>query len=162
MMILAITNLLGVPWHPIESKGQDFQSVVSYIGFVWSLEGFSVSLSCKKHTKYLSKVSTLLFIATKKVSHKECLSIHGTLQHITFIYRDGSAFLTPLSSFLSKFCNDFMFLHIPALVLKCLHWWQAILSTPCAAHSLMPRPMVDLDIWVNMLTNWGIGVIIGT
>ena len=151
--ILAITNLLGVPWHLIESKGQEFQSVVTYIGFIWSFEDCSILLSCKKNTKYLSKVSALLSTTTKMVSHKECLSIHSTLQHITLVYQDGWAFLPPLSSFLSKFRNDFMHLHLPAPVIKWLRWWQAILSTPCTAHSLMPRPMVDLDIWVDALMN---------
>jgi len=43
--ILAITNLLGVPWHLIESKGQEFQSVLTYIDFIWSLEDCSILLS---------------------------------------------------------------------------------------------------------------------
>src|SRR5882672_1172846 len=51
-----VTDPLGVPWHPIESKGQDFNSTVSYVGFIWDLERHSISLSSKKRLKYLSKV----------------------------------------------------------------------------------------------------------
>src|SRR5882724_9250252 len=33
-MIMDITDPLGIPWHQIETKGQDFGSTVSYIGFI--------------------------------------------------------------------------------------------------------------------------------
>src|SRR5882724_3503981 len=105
--MLSITYLLGIPWHPFKSKGHDFQSTVSYVGFIWSLDSCSISLSCKKHTKYLAKVIMFLSNALAKVSRRECLSIHGTLQHITFIYCNGHAFLLPISSFLSKFPNEY-------------------------------------------------------
>jgi len=48
--IMDITDPLGILWHPIETKGQDFGSTVSYIGFIWDLEGCSISLSPKKNT----------------------------------------------------------------------------------------------------------------
>ena len=96
-----------------------------------------------------------------RVTCKECLSIHGTLQHITFVYRDSRAYLPPLSAFLSKFPNDHVRHHIPNPVSECLRWWQAILGSPCAPHSLTPRHSVDPDIWVDASTDWGVGVIIG-
>jgi len=68
--IMDIMDLLGIPWHPIETKGQDFTSMVSYIGFVWDLECCSISLSLKKHLKYLSKVHLLLHMANTKFSRK--------------------------------------------------------------------------------------------
>ena len=40
--ILAITNPLGIPWHPVNVKGQDFCSMVPYVGFMWSLESHMV------------------------------------------------------------------------------------------------------------------------
>src|SRR5882724_11222576 len=46
--VFAITDPLGVPWHPINAKGQDFSPSVPYVGFLWSLENHTVSLSCKK------------------------------------------------------------------------------------------------------------------
>jgi len=66
--ILSITNPLGIPWHPIEAKGQDFHSTVSYVGFIWSLDSHSISLSCKKSIKYLAKVTAFLSNASGKVS----------------------------------------------------------------------------------------------
>ena len=82
------------------------------------------------------------------------------LQHITFVYREGHAFLPSLSSFLSRFLNNFVGHHIPKPILADLHWWQAILAIPCMPHSLTPRHMVDLNIWVDASMDWGIGIII--
>jgi len=55
-----ITNPLRVPRHPIKVKGQDFGPTVSYVGLVWNLEDHSLSLSPKKHLKYLKKVCSSL------------------------------------------------------------------------------------------------------
>ena len=97
-----VTDPLGIHWHPIEAKGQDFNSTVSYIGFVWDLECHSVSLSPRKCQKYLSKVHSFLHVANSKISWKECMSIVSTLQHISFIYKEGHSTLPPFSAFLSN------------------------------------------------------------
>jgi len=46
-------------------------------------------------------------------------------------------------------------------VLESLQWWQAILSKPCAAWSLIPRNSVDPDVWVDTSTDWSIRIVIG-
>jgi len=48
---------------------------------------WTLTPSLYKCTKDLMKVTAFIFNAANKVSHKECLSIHGMLQHITFIYK---------------------------------------------------------------------------
>src|SRR5882672_4658539 len=60
--VKAISDLLGIPWHPFETKGQDFGLTVQYVGFLWNLREHSVSLPKKKRQKYLAKVS--VFIAS--------------------------------------------------------------------------------------------------
>ena len=35
--ILAVSDLLGIRWHPRSHKGQDFTFVVDYFGFTWTL-----------------------------------------------------------------------------------------------------------------------------
>ena len=84
--ILAFTSPLGILWHPVVVKGQDFISTVPYVGFLWDLDNRLVSLSSKKHLKYLEKVHALQVLTNSKVMHKQCMSVHGTLQHITFVY----------------------------------------------------------------------------
>src|SRR5882724_7252104 len=93
-------------------------------------------------------MNTVLSTAHKKVTRKDCLSVHSTLQHITFVCQNGHSFLAPFSTFISKFSNNFMCHHVPNPVFKSLHWWQAILSKPCYACSLVPRHNVDTDIWL--------------
>src|SRR5882724_5068962 len=87
-----VTDPLRVPWHPIKAKGQDFGPSVSYVGFVWNLEDHSLSLSPKKCLKYLEKVRTSL-LSSHSISQKHTMSILGTLQHISFIYRDDCSTL---------------------------------------------------------------------
>ena len=90
------------------------------------------------------------------------MAIHGTLQHITFIYRQGHSSLPPFSSFIvAKFPNDFARHHIPRSVTKALMWWEAILQNLSGCCSLFPHPTIDLDIWVDTSTDWGIGIVLG-
>ena len=108
-----ITNPLRVPWHPIEVKGQDFGPTVFYVGFVWNLEDHSVSLSLKKCLKYLKKVHSSL-CSSDSFSQKHGMSILGTLQHISFIYRDGHSTLPPFASFISKFLKTLLPTTLPS------------------------------------------------
>ena len=159
--ILSITDPLGIPWHTKVIKGQDFTSAITYVGFVWDLEKCMVSLLSKKGLKYLVKAQSFLSLAGSKVTHKDVMAIHGTLQHIYFVYRQGRPFLPPLSAFISKFPNDYACHHVPKSVIESLKWWEAILQNPSNSCSLLPCIVVDLDIWVDASTNWGIGVVFG-
>jgi len=160
-LILTFTCPLGVPWHPVTTKGQDFASTVPYVRFIWDLDNRTVSLSSKKCLKYLDKVQTFQGLASSNVSRKQSMSVHGTLQHIMFIYRQGHSSLPPLSAFISKFPNEFALHHIPKSVLICLEWWVAILKNPSNLRLLIPRVVIDPHIWVDASTDWGIGVIKG-
>jgi len=35
--VFCITDHLGIPWHPISKKGQDFGCIFKYLGFLWNL-----------------------------------------------------------------------------------------------------------------------------
>src|SRR5882724_6659339 len=61
---------------------------------------------------------------------------------------------------MSKFPNDHIFHHIPKPVIVCLCYWQTVLDKPCTPRSLKPRHPIDLDIWVDASTSWGIGIVI--
>jgi len=159
--VFRITDPLGVPWHPIEKKGQDFAFSVKYVGFQWDLEHRRVSLLEKKHMKLLSKLNLFISTASSALMHHDCSSLHGSLQHITFIFREGRSTLPPLSSFISKFRNDFALRHPPHSVLECARWWKLVLSTPGGSRSLVLRHAVDPDIWVDASSSWGIGMVVG-
>src|SRR5882724_6878205 len=92
------------------------------------LKNQCISLPEKKHTKTIDKIDSFLFSPNLAIMQKVCASIHGLLQHISFMYKEGRSTLPLISSFLSKFPNDFSHHHILHSVLDCLTWWKAILS----------------------------------
>jgi len=118
--IFRITDLVGIPWHPIEKKGQDFCFSVKYVGFLWDLEHRKVSLPEKKCIKLLSKLDSFISMASSAVSQWDCHSLHGSLQHVTFIFWEGQSTLPRLSSFISKFRNEFALRHAPNAVFECI------------------------------------------
>ena len=133
-----VTSPLGIPWHPVNKKGQDFPPSVKYVGFLWDISSHQVLLTDKKRTKLLAKLDSFLSSPHLKATHQECASLHSSLQHVTFVYKDGHSVLPPLSAFISKFKNDHTRLHIPGSVINCARWWHAVLSTPGASRSLAP------------------------
>jgi len=83
------------------------------------------------------------------------MAIHGMLKHIMFVYRQGHSSLPPFSAFIVNFLNDFTHHHAPRSILESLTWWESILQNPSCAHS----SAINLGIWVDMPTDWGIGII---
>jgi len=157
--VMKLTDPLGIPWHPINTKGQDFRSMVPYLGFIWDLELHSISLSPKKCLKYLSKVRSLLHMTNSLISQKDCMFILGTLQHLSFVYKEGHSTLPPFLVFLAKFPNKFSRCHATKPIFEGLHWWEAVLTKSDCSHSLKPRQPFNPDLWVDASTNWGISII---
>src|SRR6266481_7332096 len=96
----------SILWHPIKSKGQDFAFSVKYISFLWDIPSRRVSLTNKKHVKLVHKLDSFLSSPRSLATRRECTSLHGSLQHVTFVYKDGCSVLPPLSAFISKFKKD--------------------------------------------------------
>jgi len=159
--IFVITDPLGVPCHPINVKGQDFSPIVSYFVFFCGIYRNVQSLLMKKCLEYLDKIKMFQSLVKSTVSCKDEMSIHRMLQHITYVYRQGQCSLPPFLAFIAKFPNDFTHHHVPKSVLESLAWWNAILQNPYNSHSLLPHAAVNLNIWVDASTSWGIGVILG-
>ena len=159
--ILVITRPLGIPWHCVKDKGQDFSTTFGYSSFLCNLCSCTIMLPEKKHSKAVAKLTVFMATASSPILYPACESLHGTLQHITFMYRDGRLYLPHLSTFLSKFPNNFTQHHIPLSILNDLHWWSAVLTGPLATCSLVPHQKLNPDVWADALTSWGIGLIVG-
>ncbi len=127
---------------------------------MWDLEAKYVCLSEKKHEKHLAKVTSFLQLRPKPVRFSEASSLHGTLQHVCFIYRAGKAYLPALSAFVGHFPNKWVAHHPSKAVWNDLEWWKACLSTPSPGHSLNTCQHIDMDIWVDA-SDWGIGLVVG-
>jgi len=156
--ILSITEPLGIPWHPISQKGHDFQHQFSYISFEWDLNTCTISLTTVKWMHLLAKFSTLITPPLQCVNRKTIASIHGSLQHVTLVYHQGRSHLPPLSSFLSKFPNDYVLHHLPSSCLTQLSWWHHTLSFPNPSRHLQTLQNQGLNIWLDASTSWGIGL----
>ncbi|PPQ76790.1 hypothetical protein CVT26_001757 [Gymnopilus dilepis] len=157
--LYAITNPLGIPWHPIEEEGNDFAFETDYLGFHWNIAEKTVQLVEKKRMKYLTKLQA--FLQKRKASKKDVTSIHGTLQHVAFVFRDGRSFLPTLSKFAASFRSKFTSRTINSSIRNELSWWLTALSIPNVKRTLNPRPTIDPDIWVDASTSWGIGLVVG-
>ncbi|SJK98561.1 uncharacterized protein ARMOST_01829 [Armillaria ostoyae] len=158
--ILEISRPLGITWHDVSEKGHDFQCRTTYLGFMWDLETKRVRLSEKKREKYLAKVIAFLQLRPKPVRYSEASSLHGTLQHVCFVYRAGKAYLPALSAFVGHFPNKWVAHHPSKTVWNDLEWWKACLSAPSLGRSLTARQHIDMDIWVDA-SDWGIGLVVG-
>ena len=159
--IKQITDPLSILWHPLSKKGHDFQSFFSYVGFKWDIDSKTVTISSKKCLCLISKIVSLLSIPHLCVNKKTVASIYGSLQHVTLFYQQGQVHLSALSRFLSKFPNDHILHHLPTSCLHQLSWWSMALAIPNPSYLLIKLPLVDLDIWVDASTSWGIGLYVG-
>ena len=112
--ILALTTPLGIPWHPISCKGQDFSTTFSYVSFSWDLAVCMVTIPDEKRLRVIKKLSLFICNAPNKVKRRDVASIQGTIQHLTFVCRAGRLYLPPLSSFLAKFPNEYVSHHVVA------------------------------------------------
>jgi len=146
----------------------DFSSTVLYIGFLWDLEAKVVSLPERKRAKYLARVDQFLLDASESgpgsgATLHDAQKLNGTLVHVAFVYRDGRPYLPTLQAFLMNFCNThsrFVRLHPSSAVITDLKYWRHLLSIPSVFRSLVARPTIDLDIWVDASTSWGIGLVV--
>lgn len=87
------------------------------------------------------------------------MRLHGTLQHITFVYIFGRAYLPALTRLIAKFGNNrFAYRFVDRAVTRDLNWWHDTLSCTKFSRSLLPRKTIDLNIWVDASTSWGIGL----
>ena len=151
---------LNIPWHP--DKGQDFDDIFKYIGFLWCISGRSVSLPDPKRLKFLNRVREFLSsFSTHPCRIDDVMRIHGSLCHITYVYPHGCNRLASLSNFIGHFNdNRFCRLHPPSSVISNLRWWNSTLSVEGISRSLISLgPPIDLNIFVDASTSWGIGLL---
>lgn len=58
--VFAITDPLGIPWHNISKKGQDFAPQFNYVSFHWDIAMKSVSVPKDKHFRALQKLTSVI------------------------------------------------------------------------------------------------------
>lgn len=159
----ALIACLGVPWHLL--KGQDFDVLFLYVGFLWDCALKRVCLTDEKLIRMLQRIDSFINDNYRRPCHlKDVLRIHGSLSHITFIYPHGAAHLTSLSSFMASFGNsphsNVRPRFAPPSLWSDLRWWKELLLEGPQPRSLVPLgPTLDIGIWVDASTNWGVGLV---
>ena len=84
--LLSITNPLSILWHPISSKGQDFNTHFKYLEFNWDLSARTVSLPPDKQQCALDKLA--LFPQSSLPFHhpaRLCLSPWHSAAHLLYL-----------------------------------------------------------------------------
>ena len=162
--ILHLVASLGILWHPLEKKGQDFSFTTTYTGFNWDIPKCLVSLPEKKCVKFLNRVSDFKSSAQcSGVTVEECMKIQGTLVHILFVAPLGHLYIPALSRFITIFNmqsrNEFTCWHLHRAVLPELDYWIDFLSYSTSPRELRKRgDPQDIGISVDASTDWGVGL----
>jgi hypothetical protein len=150
---------LNIPWH--REKGQDFHSQFPYLGFWWDLTNKTVAVPEKKLQKYIYRLTEFISKCEEhSVLKKDVEKINGTLSHISFVHLRGRSRLSNLFLWHKTFSNPFAPRWPPPSVVTDLNWWLAILRNRSHVRSLVPSlPPIDIGIWVDASTGWGIGLL---
>lgn len=158
-LICNIADDLGWPWST--EKHSPFTACFTYIGFLWSLETKTVELPKKKRSKYLAKLSK--WSDSSKVSLKMTESLIGTLNHVCLVLPTGRSHLPSLFAFRARFpatCSKFVSLLPSKAVMEDIIWWRDTSEHGwCSSHVIQPPDPIDLDVYVDASTTWGIGFV---
>ncbi len=157
---------LGVPWHPLTQKGQDFSNSFVYVGFAWDIQRRLVQLPEAKRLKYLDLTRSFLAahsVTSNKCSLRSLLKLQGVFVHIAFVYTLGPSYIAPLFLFSCEFEGVLSReRYPPRSVIKAVDWWRSQLEDVSVVRFLQPRsPTLFLDIYVDASTSWGIGFLWG-
>jgi hypothetical protein len=159
---LKVIAPLKIPWHP--NKGMKlFASLLVFLGLLWDLNNRRVSLPENKRLKFLSRVNSFIAqFSQRRCSLRDIEKLHGSLCYLSFVYPDGRSRLPSLSNFSTKFNgNGYIRLYPPHSLITDLKWWFAKLSEIGNFRQLSPRgPVLDMGIFVDASTSWGIGIVI--
>lgn len=154
---------LRVPWHT--SKGQDFDFTFTYVGFRWDIEKREVYLTDEKRQKFKDRVDDfLLRYNSIRAPLHAALTLGGSLSHIAFVYPHGRSYLSNIYTWISLFSSEFREAsrYLSRSVTTDLRWWSKTLEDSSWRRSLSPKgDTLDLGIWVDASTDWGIGLIWG-
>ena len=71
------TSPLGIPWHPLSQKGQDFKDHLTYVGFQWDISAHTVSVLEEKKARVSAKLAEFLKCTPRKVKWCKVTSLHG-------------------------------------------------------------------------------------
>lgn len=154
-----VTEPLGIVWELL--KDQDFAPAVTFTGFLWNLDTYTVELTSKKREKYLQAIAD--WKAKPLHTLEETQKLLGKLLHASNVTPGGRAYLTCLEAFLGV-CVDkpSMPRRPPRDTNRDLDWWATQLSRTFTAIPIPgPVTILRLHAFSDASSGVGIGVILG-
>jgi hypothetical protein len=157
--LIALGVRLGWPWKP--SKTAPFDSIFTYLGFLWSLPDKTISIPEAKKTKYLARLAP--WLAGALVSRRDAEIVLGTLVHCALAIPDGRPRLMALTRMVSAFegaWNKFScWIPGPAVIADITFWHDKLLKSFCGSVLHDPPAPSSTEFWVDASTSYGIGVV---
>ncbi|KAF7300864.1 hypothetical protein MKEN_01312600 [Mycena kentingensis (nom. inval.)] len=149
---------LNAPWHD-EKCGTSFEDIFVSIGFEWDIPNKRARLPEEKRLKYLARIDKAL--DGGKVSLRDLQSVHGTLIHVSFIFRNGSSRLPAISNSFASYPDEFATRFLTRTARESLEWWRPRIANPNISRSLALHPLLDIRLVADASTSWGLGGFIG-
>lgn len=88
----------------------------------------------------------------------------GTLNHVTLVVPDGRAYMVALAKFRASFAANqpnYVRHTVSRSLRDDMLWWDSKLSeTFVGMHIIRPPPPLDMEIFVDASTSWGVGMIL--
>ncbi|CEL58537.1 hypothetical protein RSOLAG1IB_12143 [Rhizoctonia solani AG-1 IB] len=161
--IYKFADRLGWPWK--RSKTAPFDSVFTYLGFLWDISARRVSIPCKKREKYHARIQS--WLSSPKVTLRDTQTLIGSLVHCALVVPEGRPKLAGLIAFSASFSHAYSQRFIrkspDQRALESVQWWLRTLQIKgvgCQIQS--PPPPARLEIFTDASTSHGLGVIIGS
>ena len=152
-----LSSCLRIRWE--NSKMIPWGAQAPYLGFIWDLKNYTVSVPEKKKQKYLAAIEEWELRPVHMLL--EVQKLHGKLLHTTLVVLEGRAYLTNLETMLASFSCPFI-PHTPPQDTRCdLEWWKQLLRSPTMRATPKPTPIVDRGAYSDASSGVGIAIIVG-
>ena len=152
----AFSAALGIPWK--HSKSTSFASTVTYLGFNWHLDSYSIELAPSKHSKY--RLALTHFRASTFHSLLDLQQIYGKLLHITLIVPRARVYLASFEAMLAlNQTTPSQRRRSSKRMLIDLDWWGDFLAQPRLLFPLPNfSPYLPLAAYSDASSGFGIGL----
>ncbi|KIN98975.1 hypothetical protein M404DRAFT_30938 [Pisolithus tinctorius Marx 270] len=151
-----LSESLSIPWE--KTKDQPFSYSTTYIGFLWDLRDYCVSLSPSKTTKYLKAIHAW----HKRPAHtlQDVKELYGKLLHACAALLRGRAYLTGLEAMLKTNAAKPLMPHrADKRVANDNDWWTDQLQSRNVQRPISPpNQPVDLLAFSDASSKIGIGI----
>lgn len=157
-LVFNTASSLGLPWSL--PKFADFADSFTYLGFLWNIPSRTVEIPAAKKKKFSDRC--ILWFSGQRKTLREAQQLLGSLNHCCLVLRPACTRLHSLRTFTCRFppnCSEFLSMPVPPNLQTDIRWWVDQFSSPFLGTKIStPPPVLDLPIFVDASTSWGIGI----